>query len=324
MNENTFSSRLQLLNSVQEKLNGLEFDINQSKPFRRYSDSDDNWIPVSRSDVELFNQTLNDAAGKFGIKTQQIVWDEQSVSVHGDPKTDVETVQELLTEWRTWIRFAVFASGELPKGWEISDSNIPQNPIQNGSDLAGWLNCWLSWIAETRESGCLLAGVSINLADFQRELRNARRAIHAFKIPLSFAFDKDPENVNDAEDKLRRLIDELNIVDGNGGQQQTPQVEASEQGRDATVQAGKTEPAALNGNSVNGGNVPEWLPPQSVTRLIKETGCSRTTINHELRYGSIPGGSKRESNKPRGHVIITAIGLQYLKRKGGKSERDQR
>ena len=385
MNENTFNSRLQLLRFVQDKLSSLEFDINQNKPFRRFrlysnSGSDGEWIPLSRSDVELLRQTLIDAAQQFGIDPLPIEWDEpsdthssnlpndaetlqallkmdvktqqallndaeklQNSAIVGDSlskteqallndaetlqallKMDAETMQALLTEWRTRIRSAVFASGELPKGWVISDSNLPPNPIQSCGALAEWLNGCLSWIHETNTADRSWAKAEKNLGDFQRELQNARRAIHALRIPLSFAFDKAPENVNDAEDKLRRLIDELNIVDGNGGRQQAPQVEASEQGRDAAVQADMTEPAAPNGNSVNSWNVPKWLPPQSVTRLIKETGCSRTTINDELRSGSIPGGSERESNKPRGDVIITAIGLQYLKRKGGKSEQDQR
>jgi hypothetical protein len=68
----------------------------------------------------------------------------------------------------------------------------------------------------------------------------------------------------------------------------------------------------------------EWLSPLSVADLAKETRCSRTTINDEVRNGSIPGGALRENNKPRGHVILQQIGLDYLKRKSGKDKKDRR
>ncbi|APZ96935.1 hypothetical protein [Fuerstiella marisgermanici] len=59
----------------------------------------------------------------------------------------------------------------------------------------------------------------------------------------------------------------------------------------------------------------DWLPARSVTALMKDTGCSRTTINDEIRNGTIPGGASRENNSPRGNVLLTAAGLEYLKRK---------
>jgi hypothetical protein len=67
--------------------------------------------------------------------------------------------------------------------------------------------------------------------------------------------------------------------------------------------------------------VPEiWLSPRSVADLVLETGCSRTTINSDIRDGTIPGGAKRENNRPRGNVILQQTGLDYLKRKGGKDK----
>lgn len=71
--------------------------------------------------------------------------------------------------------------------------------------------------------------------------------------------------------------------------------------------------------------VPEkWLSPRSVTDLVLETGCSRTTINDEIKRGEIPGGASRENNKPRGKVILQQIGLDYLKGKSGKDKNDRR
>lgn len=64
----------------------------------------------------------------------------------------------------------------------------------------------------------------------------------------------------------------------------------------------------------------KWLSPRSVAELAKETGCSRTTINDEVRTGQIPGGAFRENNKPRGNVILQQTGLDYLKRKSGKDK----
>ena len=67
--------------------------------------------------------------------------------------------------------------------------------------------------------------------------------------------------------------------------------------------------------------VPEnWLSPRSVADLMQETGCSRTTINEEVKNGNIPDGAKRENNKPRGNVILQQAGLDYLKRKGRKDK----
>ena len=68
----------------------------------------------------------------------------------------------------------------------------------------------------------------------------------------------------------------------------------------------------------------EWLPPRTVAELAQETGCSRTTINDEVKNGDIPGGAFRENNRPRGNVILQRIGLDYLKRKGGKDKQERR
>ena len=68
------------------------------------------------------------------------------------------------------------------------------------------------------------------------------------------------------------------------------------------------------------GHAEEWLLPRSVTALVQETGCSQTTINDDVKNGSIPGGAFRENNKPRGAVILKQTGLDYLKRKGGKDK----
>ena len=67
--------------------------------------------------------------------------------------------------------------------------------------------------------------------------------------------------------------------------------------------------------------VPEnWLSPRSVADLMQETGCSRTTINDEVKNGNIPGGASRENNNSRGDVILQQAGLDYLKRKGRKDK----
>ena len=81
----------------------------------------------------------------------------------------------------------------------------------------------------------------------------------------------------------------------------------------------------LNADANPDQQVPEkWLSPRSVAGLVKETGCSRTTINSDVKNGNIPGGALRENNKPRGNVILQQNGLDYLKRKGGKDKKDQR
>ena len=67
--------------------------------------------------------------------------------------------------------------------------------------------------------------------------------------------------------------------------------------------------------------VPEnWLSPRSVADLMQETGCSRTTINDEVKNGNIPGGASRENNNSRVDVILQQAGLDYLKRKGRKDK----
>ncbi len=68
----------------------------------------------------------------------------------------------------------------------------------------------------------------------------------------------------------------------------------------------------------------KWLSPRSVTELMKETGCGRTTINVEVKNGNIPGGASRENNKSRGNVILKQTGLDYLKKKGGNDKKDRR
>lgn len=69
----------------------------------------------------------------------------------------------------------------------------------------------------------------------------------------------------------------------------------------------------------NVGSKGKRLGPMSVLALTKLTGLSRTTLNDELKNGNIPGGAERENGKPRGHVILTDEGLDYLKRKGDKN-----
>lgn len=81
----------------------------------------------------------------------------------------------------------------------------------------------------------------------------------------------------------------------------------------------------LTANANSGQHVSEnWLEPRCVRDLARETGCSRTTINAEVKNGTIPGGARRENGNPRGDVILQQIGLDYLKRKGGRANDDRR
>ncbi len=173
-----------------------------------------------RFDGDCLNDALNTAGIQLGLPQRQLTWDaEFPTDEYPADRIALGDVQRMLIGWLNVLETAIRERRELPSGWE-PDGNLlwPKSPILNIEHLRAWLEKWLESFEITRSktSGLLLRPVSKltlrpenYLEEIRRELRNSRRAMEEWGVPLPAGFDEDPADIHKAERQLKLLIDEL-------------------------------------------------------------------------------------------------------------------
>ncbi|MDB5348079.1 MAG: hypothetical protein JWP89_6456 [Schlesneria sp.] len=105
------------------------------------------------------------------------------------------------------LQDAMFASGELIVGWEPdSEFSFPKRPIRNVSDLTVHLSELLTALREHLSERTPAEEI---LKDIQLELRNARRSLNTWRIPLPPNFDDAVSEIFESERQLEVLLDRL-------------------------------------------------------------------------------------------------------------------
>ncbi len=111
---------------------------------------------------------------------------------------------------RQWTQFCFF-SEELVDGWEpitVDDFlQFPGQPIRDIDGLREWIKEWLRRV-NTINRGAKISKNSM-LSCVQRELRNSRRSLRAWNVPIPVGFNDRPADFFEAERQLELLIDSL-------------------------------------------------------------------------------------------------------------------
>ena len=168
-----------------------------------------------RFDGELLDAALSAAATRLGLPSGRLKFREATGHPLNDELYARRDLVSWLESWRDGIMRTAWEQQELPFGWEPRDTTWPDCPIQNVEHLREWLSSWLAGIHRARSSS--RGSPELYLDDFQRELRNARRASRektwGFSLPTEF--DDKPADIHEAERQRELLIDGFTMPAGD-------------------------------------------------------------------------------------------------------------
>ena len=178
-------------------------------PFLQCGSPDDFRFDVCRIrfDGECLNDAMNAVAIQLDLRPGRLDWQDATGHPFTTERRAFADVLRLFTGWRDELEREIQARGELPPGWEATDSTWPDGPIKTVEHLREWLSSWLRGIHQARSSS--RSNPENYLDDVQRELRNTRRATRAWFISLPTEFNDKPADIHDAERQLELLIDGL-------------------------------------------------------------------------------------------------------------------
>ncbi len=160
-----------------------------------------------RFDGECLNDAMNAVAIQLDLRPGRLDWQDATGHPFTTERRAFADVLHLFTGWRDELEREIQARGELPPGWEATDSTWPDCPIKTVEHLRERLSSWLRGIHQARSSS--RSNPENYLDDVQRELRNARRATRAWGIALPTEFNDKPADIHEAERQLELLIDGL-------------------------------------------------------------------------------------------------------------------
>lgn len=176
-------------------------------PFIQCGSPDDFRFDISRIrfDGECLNDAMNAAAIQLDLPPGRLEWQDATGHPFTTERRAFADVRWLFTGWRDVLEREIQTRGELPPGWEATDTTWPDCPIKTVEHLRDWLSSWLGGIHQARSSS--RSNPESYFDDVQRELRNARRSMRAWGIPLPPEFNDQPADIHEAERQLELLID---------------------------------------------------------------------------------------------------------------------